>query len=98
MIVFCIAAVLLFKHLLFPNFVNIICLTALFTALYQALDYFFMYAMWDYEGTDYVLRNISIPCVIYTVIASVPVYLIIRPVQKRLFPKKAKIAEEALKL
>ncbi|MGN0622017.1 MAG: rod shape-determining protein MreD [Porcipelethomonas sp.] len=98
MIIFCVAAVLLFKHLLLQNFMNIVLLTAACATVYQLIDYFFMYAMWDYEGSGYVFRHISVPCIIYTVISAVPVYLLVRPVQKRFYPKKAKTAEAAMKL
>lgn len=97
-IAICVTSVLLFKHLLFQNILNIIWLTAVFSSVYQLLDYFFMYAMWDYEGTGYVFRHISLPSILYTVIASVPIYILVKPVQKRFYPKKSKIAEEAMKL
>jgi len=42
-IAICVTSVLLFKHLLFQNILNIIWLTAVFSSVYQLLDYFFMY-------------------------------------------------------
>ena len=98
MIAFCVASVLFFKHYLLQNVLNIIWMTALFTAVYELLDYFFMYAMWNYEGTGYILREISFPCIAYTTLVSPVIYLLIKPVQKRFYPKTAKTIEEAIKI
>ena len=97
-IIFCVSATILFRHLLFQNAVNVIALSAVYTATYQILDYFFYYAMWDYENSGYVFSHISIPCIFYTIIISPIVYLIIKPIVKRFYPKKAKTIEEAMKV
>lgn len=98
MIAFCVATVLFFKHYLLQNVLNIVWLTAMFTAVYELFDYFFFYAMWNYEGTGYVFREKCIPCVIYTTIAAPFVWLLIKPVLKRFYPKRAKTIEEAMKI
>ncbi len=98
MIAFCVATVLLFKHLLIQNVINIIWLTALFTGIYEILDYFLFYAMWSYEGAGYVFGEICMPCILYTTLFSPFVWLFIKPVQKRFYPKRAKTIEEAMKI
>lgn len=97
-IIFCVTTTILFRHLLFQNVINVITLTAVYTTVYQLLDYFFYYAMWDYEGSGYVFSKISIPCILYTIIISPIVYLIVKPIVRRFYPKKAKTIEEAMKV
>ncbi len=98
MIAFSVGSVLIFRHMLFKNGTNIVILTAICTFLYQLIDYFFNYAMWNYEGSGYVFREISIPCVINTIIVSPIIYLIVKQISKRFYPKKAKTIEEAMKV
>lgn len=98
MIAFCVATVLMFKHYLFKTGINILWMVAVFTAVYELFDYFFFYAMWNYEGTNYVLRKQCVPCVIYTTLISPIVWLLIKPVQKRFYPKREKTIEEAMKI
>lgn len=98
MIAFCVATVLLFKHYLLQNILNIVWMTAVFTAVYEFCDYFFFYAMWNYEGAEYVFKEKCIPCIIYTTIISPIIWLLVKPVQKRFYPKRAKTIEEAMKI
>lgn len=98
LIIFCVTATIMFRHFLFQNIINVIALSAVFTTAYQILDYFFYYAMWDYEGSGYVFSEISIPCIFYTIMISPVVYLIVKPVIRRFYPKKAKTIEEAMKV
>lgn len=98
MIAICVGSTIIFRHYLFQNGINVIIFTAFCTFIYQLLDYFFYYAMWDYEGAGYVFSNISIPCILYTVMISPLTYIIVRPIVKRFYPKKAKTIEEAMKV
>lgn len=98
MIAFCVATVLMFKHYLLQNLINIIWMTALFSFIYEVCKYFFYYSMWNYEGSGYVFKNISIPCIVYTTIAALVIWLLIKPVLKRFYPRRAKTIEEAMKL
>ena len=98
MIAFCVGSVLIFRHLLFKNIFNIVILTGVCTFIYQLLIYFFYYAMWDYEGAGYVFSDISIPCIFYTVLISPIIYLIVKQISKRFYPKIAKTIEEAMKV
>ena len=97
-IIFFVTTKILFRQLLFQNVIKVITLTAVYTTVYQLLDYFFYYAMWDYEGSGYVFSKISIPCILYTIIISPIVYLIVKPIVRRFYPKKAKTIEEAMKV
>lgn len=98
MIAFSVGSVLIFRHMLFKNGINVVILTALFTFIHQLLDYFFYYAMWGYEGVNYVFWKIAIPCTLYTVLISPFVYFIVKQISKRFYPKKAKTIEEAMKV
>lgn len=98
MIAFSVGSVLIFRHMLFKNAINIVILTAVCTSIYQIIDYFFYYEMWDYEGSGYVFRNISIPCILNTIIVSPVIYFIVKQISKRFYPKKAKTIEEAMKV
>lgn len=97
-IVICVGTTILFRHLLFQNALNVMLISAVFTAIYEMLDYFFYYAMWDYEGSGYVFSDIAIPCILYTIIISPVVYLIIKPIIKKFYPQKAKTIEQAMKV
>lgn len=98
MIAFSVGSLLLFRHLLFKNGTNIIILTAVCSFAYHILIYFFYYAMWNYEGAGRVFSDISIPSILYTVAVSPVIYLIVKQVSKRFYPKKAKTIEEAMKV
>lgn len=98
MIAFCVATVLLFKHYLIQNVFNVILLTVAYIFVYELLDYFFYYAMWNYEGVSYVFRRKCIPCIFLTTITAPIIWLIIKPVLKRFYPKRAKTIEEAMKI
>lgn len=98
MIAFSVGSVLIFRHMLFKNGINIVILTAVCTFIYQLLDYFFFYAMWNYEGSGQFFSDISIPCIFYTVLISPIVYFIVKQISKRFYPKKAKTIEEAMKV
>lgn len=98
MIAFCVATVLMFKHYLIQNVLNIIWMTSLFTAVYEILDYFFVYSMWNYEGKEYVFRKICLPCILYTTIVSPIIWLLVKSVLKRFYPKREKTIEEAMKI
>ncbi len=98
MIAFSVGSVLIFRHMLFKNAINIVILTAICTFIHQLLDYFFYYAMWGYEGTGYVFWKIAFPCIIYTVISSPVVYFIVKRISKKFYPKKEKTIEEAMKV
>lgn len=98
MIAFCVATVLFYKHYLLHNILNVVWMTALFTTVYELCDYFFFYAMWDYEGVGYVFSGKCIPCIFRTTLISPFVYLIVKPVHRRFYPKRAKLIEEAMKI
>lgn len=98
MIAICVGSTLVFRHFLFKNGTNVIMLTAVSTFCYQIIEYFFYYAMWGYEGTGYVFSDISIPCILYTVMVSPVAYVVVKAVSKRFYPKKAKTIEEAMKV
>ena len=98
MIAFSVGSVLFFRHLLFKNGTNIIILTAVCSFIYHIFIYFFYYAIWNYEGAGYVFSDISIPSIMYTIVISPVVYLIVKQISKRFYPKKAKTIEEAMKV
>ena len=98
MIAICVGSTIVFRHFLFKNGINAVMLTVVAVFIYQIIEYFFYYAMWGYEGTGYVFSNICIPCILYTVAISPVMYIIVRAVVKRFYPKKAKTIEAAMKV
>ncbi|MGN0614032.1 MAG: hypothetical protein ACI4JB_09065 [Porcipelethomonas sp.] len=98
LIAFSVGSTIIFRHFLFKNGINVVIMTAVCTFIYQILDYFFYYAMWDYEGAGYVFSDISVPCILYTILVSPVIYLIVKQVVRRFYPKKAKTIEEAMKV
>lgn len=97
LIVISVLTSLLFKHYLLQNWVNVLLLTTAYSAVHEILDYFFMYAMWNYESSGKIFSSVSVPCFIYTVISAPFVYLVIKPIIKHFYPKRAKTMDEAMK-
>lgn len=97
MIGICVGSTLFFRHYLFKNGINVIVMTAAAAFVYQLMDYFFYYAMWNYDGAGYVFSSICIPCILYTVAVSPIAYFCVKPIVKRFYPKKAILAEEVMR-
>lgn len=73
-----VVASFLFLHLMRRNIINAIVLTVAVAFIHGMLDFFFYYAMWNYEKIGVVFREITIPSIIYTTISAPFVYIIIK--------------------
>ncbi len=77
MVIFCVAASLLFGLLLRQNLINIILLTAVASLIQGGADFLFYHAIWDYGKDSMVFTGYILPQIIYTIISAVPIYYII---------------------
>ena len=60
------------------------------------LDYKFYYQMWKYDDVERIFRRVSLRVWLYTVIASVFIYLIMKLINRFLMPKNHLTIEEAI--
>ena len=98
MIAICVGSTIVFRHYLFKNIANSVIMTAAGVFVYELLDYFFCYAMWNYDGAGHVFSNISIPCIFYTIAISPIAYIALMPIVKRFYPKKEIMAQITMKM
>ena len=94
---FCILVSLVFELWLKNKFLNIFAASAAASFISSMLDYKFYYEMWNYEDSDRIFSEVTLPVFFYTVISSVFIYLIIRLINKLLMPKNHLTIEEAIK-
>lgn len=75
---------LLFTHLLRKNLVNVIAAAAAATFIHGMFDFFFYYSIWNKEGYRIVLRKITLPSMIYTIISMPIAYFAIKLIYNKL--------------
>lgn len=92
---FCIALNLVFELYLKERFSTFMVLTAVISYIQCRLDYKFYYQMWGYANVERIFVKVSLRVWIYTVISAVPVYLILKLVNRFLMPKEHLTIEEA---
>lgn len=86
---------LLFLHLMRKNIVNVILITIVAAFLHGAVDFFFYFAIWGFEGYKLVFTERTIPSIIYTIISSPFIYLIIKIISIKFGrPEKVVIEEQ----
>ncbi len=93
---FCIAASLAFELYLKGKFVNCMIMAAAVSFIQCWLDYKFYYEIWGYEDVSRIFWRVSMKVWLYTVIASVFIYLIIRLINRFLMPRNHLTIEEAI--
>ncbi len=91
----CVLASLLFTHLLRPNFLNVIFLTAFSSFLITLFDYFFSYFMWNYEDAELVLLQIELPSTLWTIFAACILYLPFKAIKLKLLPSYAQLMKHS---
>ncbi|MCR4889228.1 MAG: rod shape-determining protein MreD [Ruminococcus sp.] len=94
--VFCAGATLIFELYLRNKFFNYLWITALASFLQCWLDYKFYYQMWGYDDVERIFYNVTLKVWIYTVIASVFIYLIFKLIDHFLMPREHLTIEEAI--
>lgn len=95
---FCILVSLVFELWLRNRFFNILFSSAIVSLICGLLDYKFYYEIWNYENVEKILKTVTFPVWIYTVISTVFVYLIIKLINHFLMPRKHLTIEEAIKV
>lgn len=94
--VFCVGVSLMFELYLRHRFINYFVITAVAAFLQCWLDYKFYYQIWDYEDVGRLFTGVTLHVWVYTVIASVVIYLIISLINHFLMPKVHLTIEEAI--
>ncbi len=95
--IFCVLLSLLFDLYLKRRFFNIFVTASVLEFIHGWLDYRFYYGIWNYDNVDLIFRDMTVPVWIYTVIATVFVYLIIKMINHFLLPKEHVTLEEAIR-
>lgn len=80
----CLFVTLLVVNLIHRNILNFLWMNLTAVILVQSAELLFKYLIWRNPDIDVVLINYVLPALIATVILSVPLYLIIRQINKKL--------------
>lgn len=80
----CLFVTLLVVNLIHRNILNFLWMNLTAVILVQSAELLFKYIIWRNPEIDVVLINYVLPALIATVILSVPLYLIIRQINKKL--------------
>ena len=57
---------------------NMLLLTAVYTAIQGYLDFFLYYAIWGLEDVNLIYTNVYLPSEIMTLVSMIPIYLLVR--------------------
>lgn len=90
----CVSTSLLFTRLLRQNLINFSVLTAVHTAVFFFLEYFFTYMIWGYDTEQILLKRFILPEYLMTVASIFVVYPLIMLVRKHLTLRKRYELEE----
>lgn len=96
LMVVCLIASQLYLHLLQHRLLNLLGLTAIVSLLHGAIDFFFYYAIWDYENVSQVFLHIILPSCGYTLLAAILLYGLFHFVHERLLPNSSHTIEQAI--
>ena len=96
LMILCAAVSLLYKHYLMHKWFTFMLLAAAGIFLQGILDYFFFYAIWDYSNVSYIYTSHILPCCIYTLISTLPVYAVIHTINRLLRPNIIRTIEETV--
>ncbi len=94
--IMCLGMSILYKHLLMHRLFSFLILAAVGIFIQGILDYFFFYAMWDYSNVSFLFKHHILPCCLYTLISSLPVYAVIHNINRLLRPNTIRTIEEAV--
>ncbi|MBO6116653.1 MAG: rod shape-determining protein MreD [Ruminococcus sp.] len=95
--VFCVAVTLVFELYLRNKFINYLWISALVSFLQCWLDYKFYFEMWGYDDVKYIFYHHTMKIWVFTIIASVVVYLIFKLINHFLMPREHLTIEEAIR-
>lgn len=74
----CLSASLLFHFLMRRHIINIIVLNAAAVLAQGTIHYFFYYAIWEYDSAGKIFTREFLPVMIYTAIAVIPFFFLVR--------------------
>lgn len=80
----CLFSSLLFHFFVRRHILNIVMLNAAAILIQSVIHYFFYYAIWEYDNSGKIFINEFLPVMIYTEIAVLPFYFIVRFLVKSL--------------
>lgn len=92
----CLVTSQLYTQLLQQRLFNMLILTAISSLLLGTIDFFFYYAIWDYEHVWLIFLHITLPSCGYTLIATLPLYGLFHFVHERLLPHSNRTIEQAI--
>ena len=95
--VFCVAVTLVFELYLRNKFINYLWVSALVSFLQCWLDYKFYFEMWGYDDVKHIFYHHTMKIWVFTIIASVVVYLIFKLINHFLMPREHLTIEEAIR-
>lgn len=78
----CLTSSLLFHFFMRRHIVNIIMLNAAATLVQGIIHYFFFYAIWEYDAAGKIFTREFLPVMLYTIIAVIPFFFVIRFLSK----------------
>lgn len=81
--VFCIISGLLVFYLMRCNMFTYLLFVLVTLALRGSIEYFFAYGMWNHKDAWMIYTNSTIPTAIYSTIAAVPVFWLVRRIYRR---------------
>lgn len=79
---------LLIIYLVQPNRRTAFLLTAAFSFVYGIISHYLIYGMWGYDGASMLILSKTIPCAIYTAVASVLIYMLMTRLMPRFTPEE----------
>ena len=92
--VLCVGISLLFLHLMRPNIVNFVAVTAIVILVQQSLDFLFAYAIWKKDDVSSIFLDTHLVCIIGTTIVAVPIYFLITYINNKLGKPSQPVIEE----
>lgn len=82
--VFCVTSGLLVLHLMRCNLLSCILFVFVTTLVRGSIEYLFAFGMWRYDNVSMVYLHDTLPTVIYSTAAAIPVYGIFYSVRRRI--------------
>ena len=99
-VILCIACVIVslsYSHVLRQKLVNTLIVTTIISLIQGLLDYNFYYDIWGYEDSSLILKKITLPVILLTILSTIIIYGIFHIINKLLMPKPHLSIEEAIK-
>ena len=96
LVVCCVMTSLLHSYYLRDKLLNILLLTAVCTAVQGYLDFMFYYAIWGDAEAEVIYTHIMLPSGIMTMVALLPIYLLVRSIARRCASRRTHELEKTI--